>query len=350
MRKNKFTMIFRRLLFIIPTLLVLFFASCENGNSVDDIPKTTIATDTTLTEEERAFKEINELLKTDVNNTGLYLRRARLYQKYGDFNAAVNDLNRAIKIDSLIPEFYLLKAELLKNQDKFKEAKEVLDKCMYVDNDNVQARVELGWLALYTYNHKQALDYADAALKRDMYNAEAYYLKGMIFLDKKDTALAKSSFKTAVEQENDYYSAYIQLGLLYFYDESNISEGYFKNALRIDPKSLEALYSIAYYYQERGEYEKAMEHYQKSIDIQPYREPYFNMGYIHHEYLQEYEKAIEYYTKAINVEPRYLDAYFNRGLCYELMKNNVKAKADFQKVLEFNPTHTNAAKALERVY
>lgn len=350
MRKNKFTMIFRRLLFIIPTLLVLFFASCENGNTVDDIPNTTIATDTTLTEEERAFKEINELLKTDVNNTGLYLKRARLYQKYGDFNAAVNDLNRAIKIDSLIPEFYLLKAELLKNQDKFKEAKEVLDKCMYVDNDNVQARVELGWLALYTYNHKQALDYADAALKRDMYNAEAYYLKGMIFLDKKDTALAKSSFKTAVEQENDYYSAYIQLGLLYFYDESNISEGYFKNALRIDPKSLEALYSIAYYYQERGEYEKAMEHYQKSIDIQPYREPYFNMGYIHHEYLQEYEKAIEYYTKAINVEPRYLDAYFNRGLCYELMKNNVKAKADFQKVLEFNPTHTNAAKALERVY
>ncbi len=343
-------MIFRRLLFIIPTLLVLFFASCENGNTVDDIPNTTIATDTTLTEEERAFKEINELLKTDVNNTGLYLRRARLYQKYGDFNAAVNDLNRAIKIDSLIPEFYLLKAELLKSQDKFKEAKEVLDKCMYVDNDNVQARVELGWLALYTYNHKQALDYADAALKRDMYNAEAYYLKGMIFLDKKDTALAKSSFKTAVEQENDYYSAYIQLGLLYFYDESNISEGYFKNALRIDPKSLEALYSIAYYYQERGEYEKAMEHYQKSIDIQPYREPYFNMGYIYHEYLQEYEKAIEYYTKAINVEPRYLDAYFNRGLCYELMKNNVKAKADFQKVLEFNPTHTNAAKALERVY
>lgn len=344
-------MIFRTLVFIVPTLLILFFVSCENGNSVDNNTEgTTIATDTTLTEEERAFKEINEQLKTDVNNTGLYLKRARLHQKYGDYNAAVNDLNRAIKIDSLIPEFYLLKAELLKGQDKYKEAKEALDKCMYVDNDNVQARVELGWLALYAFNHKQALDYADAALKRDMYNAEAYYLKGMIFLDKKDTALAKSSFKTAVEQENDYYDPYIQLGVLYFHDESNISEGYFKNALRIDPNSLEALYNIGFYYQERGEYEKAMEHYQKSIDIQPYREPYFNMGYIHHEYLQEYEKAVEYYTKAINVEPRYLDAYFNRGLCYELMKDRTKAKADFQKVLELNPTHTNAAKALERVY
>ena len=343
-------MVFRTLIFIIPTLLVLFFVSCENSNSVDNNSETTIETDTTLTEEERALKKINEQLKTDVNNTGLYLKRARLHQKYGDYNAAVNDLNRAIKIDSLIPEFYLLKAELLKGQDKYKEAKEALDKCMYVDNDNVQARVELGWLALYAFNHKQALDYADAALKRDMYNAEAYYLKGMIFLDKKDTVLAKSSFKTAVEQENDYYDAYIQLGVLYFYDKSNISEGYFKNALRIDPNSLEALYNIGLYYQERGEYEKAMEHYQNSIDIQPYREPYFNMGYIHHEYLQEYEKAIEYYTKAINVEPKYLDAYFNRGLCYELIKDRKKAKADFQKVLEFNPTHTDAAKALERVY
>ena len=135
MRENKFTMIYRTLIFIIPTLVVLFFTSCENGNSVDNNSGTTIATDTTLTEEERAFKEINEQLKTDVNNTGLYIKRARLHQKYGDYNAAVNDLNRAIKIDSLIPEFYLLKAELLKSQDKYKEAKEALDKCMYVDND-----------------------------------------------------------------------------------------------------------------------------------------------------------------------------------------------------------------------
>lgn len=70
-------MIFRTLVFIVPTLLILFFVSCENGNSVDNNTEgTTIATDTTLTEEERAFKEINEQLKTDVNNTGLYLKEA----------------------------------------------------------------------------------------------------------------------------------------------------------------------------------------------------------------------------------------------------------------------------------
>lgn len=327
--------------------IVFSFASCESNpnNNMDDVAF--IEADTTMSDMDKELDAINKMLKNDVNNTGLYLKRARIYKENGNLTAAINDLNRAIKIDSLIPEFYLLKAELYKAQDDYKAAKQTLDKCLYIDNDNVQARVELGWLALYVTNHEQALDYADAALKRDMYHAEAYYLKGMIFLDKKDTALAISSFKTAVEQENDYYDAYIQLGMLHFNDP--LGEGYFKNALRVDSNSLEALYNTGMYYQEKGKFDEAIALYKKAIALHPYREPYFNIAYIHHEYLQEYDKAVEWYTKAINIEPKYIDAYYNRGLCYELLNNRTNAKNDFQTVLKLHPTHTYAAIALERV-
>jgi len=330
-------------------LLTIVLSSCGDTTVTTKVEDNKLLTDTTLSEQELAFKTINDQLIKDINDPGLYLKRARLHKQYGDLDAAINDIDRAIKIDSIFPEFYLLKAELLKYQGKYQESKNVLDKCMYVDNNNVPARIQLGWMALITQDYNQALDYADAALKLDLYSAEAYYLKGMVFQEKKDTALAKSSFKTALEQENDYYEAYIQLGLLYYNEPNDLAKGYFKNALRVKPKSLEALYNYAIYSQDNGEYNEAIGTYYEILTIQKYREPYFNLGYIHQEYLKVYDVAIENYTKAIEIEPNYYDAYYNRGLCFEEIDENEKAEADFRKTLSINPTHTYAALALERV-
>jgi tetratricopeptide (TPR) repeat protein len=305
--------------------------------------------DTTLSQKVKDFKEINTLLKEDVNNAFLYIRRAYLYKKYKETDLALSDVDRAIKVDSLQPDFYLLKAELLKQEFKLTEAKEVLDQVMYVDNENLKARIELGWLALYAKNYKQALNYADAVLKRDVYNADAYFLKGMIFEDKKDTSLAVSSFATAIEQENDYYDAYMHLGLLNSNESSMLAKGYIKNALRLQPKSIEALYAYAIICQESAAYNEAIETYYKMLEIQPFREPYFNLGFIHQEYLKVYDVAIENYTRAIEVEPKYIDAYYNRALCYEMNQEFKRAEEDLRRVLNLNPQYSNAAIALERV-
>lgn len=329
-------------------IVIIFLAAC--GNDATDSTNGNISIqDSTETEQTIAFKAINDLLKNDINNPALYLRRAKLYMKYNDFSSAVNDMDRAIKVDSLVPEYYLLKAELLKKQDKLKDSKEALDQCMRIDNGNVQARIELGWLALIGKNHKQALDYADEALKRDVHSAEAYYLKGMIFEEKLDTTLAISSFETAVEQENDYFKAYMALGLLNFNKSKTLAKEYLKNALRIDSNSLEALYAYAMVCQENEDYNEAMETYYKILSIHEYREPYFNLGYIHQEYLKVYDVAIEKYSKAIEIEPRYVDAYYNRALCYEELKNYKKAETDLKHALKLDPQYTHAAIALERV-
>jgi tetratricopeptide (TPR) repeat protein len=303
-----------------------------------------------VTEQAAEFKAINELLKNDINNPALYLRRAKLFKKYNDISSAVGDIDRAIKVDSLQPEFYLLKAELLKQQDRLKEAKQALDKCLFMDNFNVKARIELGWLALIARDYDQALDYADAVLKMDVHNAEAYFLKGIIFEDKQDTLLAISSYTTAIEQENDYYDAYVHLGLLHLGQESfELAKGYLKNALRVDNKSLEALYSFGLVCQAKGDYNEAIETYHTILGIKEFAEPYFNLGFIHQEYLQVYDIAIENYTKAIEVEPNYLNAYYNRALCYEQRDDVKNAEKDLRHALKLDPQFTNAAMALERV-
>lgn len=336
----------KRILIVISA--IFFLASCGNDaeNTGDDV---VVIQDTTETEQEAEFRDINNLLKDNINDPVLYLRRARLYMKYDDLSSAVNDLDRALKVDSLSTAYYLLKAELLRKQDKLSESKIVLDQCMAIDNENIPARIELGWLALIAQNYKQAMDYADAALKRDVHNAKAYHLKGMIFQETLDTTLAISSFRTAIEQENDYYEAYIQLGLLHFNQPNNLAKEYIRNALRIDSNSLEALYAFGMICQEKGDYNEAIETYHKILSIDEYREPYFNLGYIHQEYLEVYDVAIENYSKAIAIEPRYVEAYYNRALCYEQRDELAKAATDLRHALKLDPQYTYAAVALERV-
>lgn len=341
-------MIMKRILVF--AIIGLFLSSC--GNDVKEKNKVEEIVSVNSKEEKdkiTAFKEINTALKDEINNPALYLKRAKLYVKYNDYSAAVDDLDRAIKVDSTAPEYYLLKAELLKSQNKLKESKEVLDKVMYIDNDNIPARLELGYLALVARQYKQALDYADAVLKRDVYSAEAYFLKGMIFEDKRDTAKAISSYVTAIEQENDYYEAYMQVGILSGHTDKVLGKEYIKNALRVKPKSVEAMYAYGMLCQENGDYNDAIETYHKILEIEEFREPHFNLGFIHQEYLKVYDVAIEHYTNAINLEPKYIDAYYNRALCYEQLDEPKKAVDDLKVALKLNPQYTQAALLMGRI-
>lgn len=334
---------------LILIVVTLVYSCTESTVSKNDENENVVEVDSLTAFKNGEFKIINEQLKLDVNNPNLYLKRAQLYKKYDELPLAIEDLDRAIKIDSLLPEFYLLKAEMQKGIDDYQNAKRTLDQCLLIDNGNVQARIELGWMAFIIQNYEQAIAYADEALKRNMYSAEAYYLKGMIFYEKQDTVKAISSFITAVEQESNYYEAYIQLGVLHFNQDNDLAKGYIKNALRIKPESVEAMYHYGLWNQEHGEFNEAIETYHKIIAIKPYREALFNLGFIHQEHLKVYDLAVGFYTEAIGSDRNYFQAYYNRGLCNEQLGNFDQAELDFKEALKINPEFDHAALSIERI-
>ncbi len=67
--------------------VILILVSCGNDLENDNKVKTPIQ-DTIVSEQTTEFRAINDLLKDDINNTALYLRRANLYKKYGDIGIA----------------------------------------------------------------------------------------------------------------------------------------------------------------------------------------------------------------------------------------------------------------------
>jgi tetratricopeptide (TPR) repeat protein len=127
---------------------------------------------------------------------------------------------------------------------------------------------------------------------------------------------------------------------------------------------------------EQGEYEKAIENYNKALLLNPaFSECYFNKGLCYYnlknfdQSIAEYTKALEFdpqnpiiynnrgdayyrkqdfqnaildYDKAISLNKEYLKAYYNRGLAYACLEEYDKAVEDFSKVIEINPEFADA--------
>lgn len=51
---------------------------------------------------------------------------------------------------------------------------------------------------------------------------------------------------------------------------------------------------------------------------------------------KEYHEAIKWYTEAITIRPDFSDAYYNRGLVYQLLEKNEEALADFNKASDLD--------------
>jgi Tfp pilus assembly protein PilF len=79
--------------------------------------------------------------------------------------------------------------------------------------------------------------------------------------------------------------------------EIKIAEQYFRNAFDLDTNNIHAQYILAYYYQESGELEKAIDQYNFLLLKEPNKNAFFNIGFIFLVYLQDYPQAIIYFQK-----------------------------------------------------
>lgn len=98
-------------------------------------------------------------------------------------------------------------------------------------------------------------------------------------------------------------------------------------------------YQWAHCLDDLGEYEDAVTHYNRALEINPtHPNSLFRLAY-DYDLDGEDEKALEYYEKCINKAPVYTNAMINLGLLYEDTDNYEKAISCYETVLQSNPNH-----------
>lgn len=86
--------------------------------------------------------------------------------------------------------------------------------------------------------------------------------------------------------------------------------------------------------QQKGDLSKAIEYYQKAINLDPSAAPIYNDLGVVYEIQAKLGEAEDMYLRSISIEPNFLAPYFNLGILYEKRQDLPKAAYYFKKRYE----------------
>lgn len=121
----------------------------------------------------------------------------------------------------------------------------------------------------------------------------------------------------------------------------------FKKSIALKPDFILPLNSLGKLYAKQAQFDKAVEFYKKAHDLGSTEiESLYNYGVCLFN-LGKSKEALAIFEKLIQLDPQYADGYYQLGLVYLGLGNNAKAKEALNKFLELDPKNNNASVAKE---
>jgi tetratricopeptide (TPR) repeat protein len=328
--------------------LILLLTSCGSDSSIvqDD---QNVNTDS-IPEVVDSLAYYKDILNADPNNPAVIYERAEYYIRQGEIQLAQDDLASILAKDSLNLKAQELFADINLANLNLEASKYHYEYILKQDSTNTGALIGMGKIYAALDNSPLALNFLSAALKVNPFLPEPYFTKGLIYRSdyyrraledprkEESWERAVSSFQTAVEQDPDYYAAYIEMGVMYDEKGDSIALDYYNTAIGIFPESIEAWYNKGMYFQTRGYVDDALASYYTLNRIdETWADPYYNIGYIHLIMTEELDSAQYYFERSTELDPSYYQAYNNLGLTYEKMGDRLNAKKYYLRAVEINP-------------
>jgi len=199
------------------------------------------------------------------------------------------------------------------------------------------AHRDMGHAAFHLQQDDKALDYYETALKLRHDLLDVRFNMGLIHLKRGRVGDAMFYFSETLRLIHPLTPGSFYLGL--FHTRESLS--------------VQCHLNMGMLFKQRGEVEKALEHYQKVI--QDYPKNVLALGGLGDclMTLERYDEAIQVYKKALKILPEgeeKLNLQNDLGVCYFKKSEMGKAIAEFKAVLQKNPDHVNAIYNLGQVY
>ncbi len=116
------------------------------------------------------------------------------------------------------------------------------------------------------------------------------------------------------------------------------------------PKEKRVYYELARYYRVKGLFDKAIEEYNKALELDPeYGSALNSLAFVYVS-IEDFEKAIEYFKKYIAVSPKDANPLDSLALCYFWTGRLEEAVAKFKEALEIKPDWVASCWGLSYIY
>ncbi len=259
-------------------------------------------------------------------------------------------------------------------------------RCQYRKKDKDYYH-NLGDKYYFKGEYDKAISYFNKSLKINPKNPKTYNNLGVIYQDhKKQYWKAVENYKKAIQIDPKFDLAFNNLGYSFqWLGDLNKAEENYKKALSLNPKyliaygNLEGLYQkqkmfdklaelkgqkmkelnvgSSFEYAELGvaylkanKIEKSIESFEKSNDISPNADTYYNLGRIYFGHFEDTTNGRLNFQKTIELDSSYTKAYIEIGNIYLKMNNPVKAIPYYEKGLRLDTTKTQLYNNLGYAY
>jgi tetratricopeptide (TPR) repeat protein len=326
---------------------------------------------------------VDKVLSSDEGNLGANFLKGRIHLVRRDFGPAQDRFDRILQESPANAVGYYFKALALIGKGERQSGEGILMKALELNPQLVDARMILAEFHLLDGNNALARGEIERVLEMDPQNTKALTLRGNLFLLEKDSAGAEAAYKEVIRIDPQSAGGYVRLGRLYSFlkrDEEALS--HFKQALTINPRQTEALglmvgirlrekqfekalelcetygskmkeggeasfvsYLLGNIFQAQGEFQKAVEHFEASIELNPdLPSPYLALARL---YVQEGkpEEAISRYQAVVEKNPS-LSGYMAMGAISDQQGNGREAELFYRKALEMKADFAPAANNL----
>ena len=107
-------------------------------------------------------------------------------------------------------------------------------------------------------------------------------------------------------------------------------------------ENIESHYKMAIAFSYKGEYENAIDQYNKTLEKEPENpETWKNLG-LAYKYQNAYDKALDSFNKAISLKQDYALVYYHMANTYRMMGEAQNAMEMYQKTISIDPKYVNA--------
>lgn len=324
---------------LIPVTVLLLLSSCGAAVTREDNPAY----------HNPAVQPFTDSIAEAPERADLYFRRAEALSDIQSDSLALIDVRKALSLDPHNPQYTFTIGYLQLQLGQTKEAVKTLEQNLVQSPGNVNVRILLSRAFLADGKTDAAAAQIARILAAAPGHPAALMMQADIKAAEKDTSAAMNILREVLAGNPQHYEASYQLADWYKAASDPKAITQYRYTFSLDTNDVNPLFEIGDYYEQQQQEQQAKEAFiyciQKDRD---FTNAYLELGKI---YYREHatDKALRHFDLAINTMPNSAEAYYNKGLCFEQLKQKDSAGVAFRQALVFDRDMKAAAEALQRL-
>ncbi|MBC7348532.1 MAG: tetratricopeptide repeat protein [Candidatus Aminicenantes bacterium] len=255
------------------------------------------------------------------------------------------------KADDL--EGYVLLGQAYYRLGNIAESYKNYAKALLLNPDHPQALYGMGLSKLRERKFKEAAEYLEKAISRNIDSREVFFELGTAYEELQDLARAAENYEKYVKAgAANPFPAWLKLAQTYQRLNQPLQAiAAFREALKINPDDINCNYNLAKLLAETNQYEEAEAVFQKLAALNQ-RDAVTYYGQIMQMYdrARNYERAVEAARKIVELNPKNEVALYNLAIMYDRLGRLEQAVQTLNETLALKPDYTHAWFNLGIVY